>query len=251
MWSYIKNFREFVWPLLDTLEVKTPRKIIEADCKWNEDETDIMLEYAEKYQESEEDRKKAVESKSTIFIGAFGVAVSVLLRLIKDMVSNNSEQLTPVKLVLICLMTLSIIYLCRAIWFAIKTLERQKYHNIGFPDFMLSDCAEKKKLLIIEHYNNINRNHDVINIKVDYMTMAQEYFKRAIVSVALFSVIVVSNYMLANITIINNILIAFDLLSINQITLIGLFGGLTILFIAVVILSYKMKKLEKFNTRGL
>ena len=239
MWSYIKKngFREFIWPLLDALEEHDPREICEKDCNWNEDEIDVILEYAEKYQESEEKRNKDVESKSTIFIGTFGVAATVLISLIKDMISNNSESLTHIKLLLICMMTLSIIYLCRAIWFSIKVLERRNFHTIGFPDFMLSNCADKKKQLVINHYNKTKRNHDVINIKVDYMTMAQEYFKRAIVVFAIFSGIVLLNYILANKTIINDILNIYKSLSFNQITLIAFIGALIMLVVSAIILS--------------
>lgn len=249
MWGSIKNlildFRETIWPLLDPIEERPPRLISETDCEWNENETDLMLEYVEKYQESEEKRNRDVESKSTIFIATFGVATTVLISLIKDMILDSAESHTLIKLFLICMMTLSIIYMCRAIWFSVKVLERRTYYVMGFPNFMLNDCAGKKKQLVLEHYNNTKKNQDTINIKVDYMTMAQEYFKRAIVVVALFSGVVFSNYILGYGTVIKDILTAFESLNINQITLIGFFVGLFILFVLVVILFHKIMKLER------
>ena len=44
--------------------------------------------------------------------------------------------------------------------------------------------------MIAEIANKINKNALTINSKVDSMTMAQEYFKRAIVVVALYSFLI-------------------------------------------------------------
>ena len=46
------------------------------------------------------------------------------------------------------------------------------------------------KKIIVEVSNKIARNAQTINDKVDNMTMAQEYFKRAIVVVALYSFVI-------------------------------------------------------------
>ncbi len=188
------DIRELIWPLLEPLEESKQNEINETDCFWKSKEEDFILSYVEKYSESEENRKKEVESKSTIFIGTFGVVTAVLISLTKELILNDSVPVTFSKLLLICMMTLAIIYLCRAIWFSIKALERRKYFTMGFPKFMLDESTDKKRQIIIMQYNNTKKNQDEINIKVDYMTMAQEYFKRAIVVVATFSVIVFVNY---------------------------------------------------------
>lgn len=253
MWDSIKklmaNIRELIWPLLKPPKERSPRKISETDCIWNDNETEMILQYVEKYYESEENRKKEVESKSTIFIGTFGVATAVLINLTKDMIFNNTVSHTPFRLLLIFMMTLAIIYLCRAIWFSIKALERRRYYAIGFPNYMINDSNDKKKQIIIQQYNNTKKNQNEINIKVDYMTMAQEYFKRAIVVVALFSCIVLISYILSYKTVMKDILNIIESLSVNQIFLIGVFGGLFILFVLVLILFSKVKKLESSDLR--
>ncbi|MFT8930742.1 MAG: hypothetical protein ABF969_15570, partial [Sporolactobacillus sp.] len=45
-------------------------------------------------------------------------------------------------------------------------------------------------------YNTTKRNSSIINLKADYMTMAQEYFKRAIIQIAAFSILSFLNYIL-------------------------------------------------------
>lgn len=116
--------RELIWPLLEPLEESKQNKINESDCFWNSKEEDLILRYVEKYSESEENRKKEVESKSTIFIGTFGVVIAVLISLTKELILNDSDLVTFSKALLISMMTLAIIYLCRAIWFSIKALEK-------------------------------------------------------------------------------------------------------------------------------
>ena len=90
-------------------------------------------------------------------------------------------------------MSITVIYLCRAIWFAIKAMGKQKYCKFGFPKFMLDQDNEKKKKIIIDQYNIIEKHQEGINLKVDYMTMAQEYFKRAIVVVGILTLFIFIN----------------------------------------------------------
>ncbi|WP_411679673.1 hypothetical protein [Clostridium thailandense] len=240
MWRSIKkliiDLREIIWPLLDPLEERTPRQISEIDCKWDDTETDIILQYVEKYHESEEKRRNQVESKSTIFIGTFAVAATILISLVKDMIFNNTVSCTPFRLFLISVLTLAIIYLCRAIWFSIKALERRRYCTTGLPDFMLSNCGEKKKKMIIRQYNNIKKNQDEINIKVDYMTMAHEYFKRAVATVALFTGIILLGYIVSYKVITTYILNIANTLNIDRVILITLCCISLILFVIVIAL---------------
>jgi hypothetical protein len=259
----LNNVREFVWPLLEPLELSQPKQISQEDCKWGEDETDMILEYIEKYQQSEENRKKDVESKSTIFIGTFGVAITVLISLIKDIISST-EPYSIFKLVLVSTMILAIIYLCRAVWFSIKVLERRKYYVFTFPEFMLKSTWDKKRQIIIRKYNNVKRNQDEINIMVDYMTMAQEYFKRAIAVVAIFSSTLLISYLISY-TIFGKWLLGlidwiFDKslphceeieqrlfevvkwMSNKQFIISGLLLSILILIIIIFILAYKLNK---------
>ncbi len=196
MKAILNNIREYIWPLLEPLEEVTPIEIKEEDCNWQNKDIELMLNYIEKYVESEESRKSQVESKATIFIGTFSVVITVLLSLVKDiLVKDISSANNSNNMVVVLVMILAIIYLCRAIWFSIKALERRRYYSFGFPDFMFidSDIDIKKKKIIVNQYNNIKKNQLEINLKVDYMTMAQEYFKRAIIIVSGFSILIFVN----------------------------------------------------------
>ncbi|EOU1646416.1 hypothetical protein OQL12_002144 [Clostridium perfringens] len=235
-----KKIREFIWPLLDELEEIKPRQIGEEDCKFDDDEIDLMLKYIEKYSDSEDKRIAQVESKATIFIGIFGVVITVLLNLIKSILTQESQSFNTS--IISTILILAVVYLCRAIWFAIKALERRNYHKLGFPNFMLENCSNKKKKILINEYNNIKNNQLEINIKVDYMTMAQEYFKRAIIVVVGFSIIILINQVVFKYI---NIFTFIKNININW-----WIGILLILIVGIYILVfYILKKIKSLNNK--
>ena len=79
----------------------------------------------------------------------------------------------------------------RTVWFSVKALERKNYYSTSIDDFFIDSVDESYyKQLIAEIANKMRKNAITINAKVDNMTMAQEYFKRAIVVVALYSFII-------------------------------------------------------------
>lgn len=182
----LTDLRELIWPLLEPLPDNRADQVNEENCHFNDNEIDFILSYIEKYELNEESRRKDIESKSTIFIGTFTVIVTILTSIIKNMTEQTEGLLNVLS---IFVMILAIIYLSRAIWFSIKVLQRHRYFKFGFPKFMFEDNKDKKKRIVVEKYNNIKRNQDEINIMVDNMTMAQEYFKRAIITVVAFSII--------------------------------------------------------------
>lgn len=110
--------------------------------------------------------------------------ITILLTITKDLSSVSGLQ----SLVSVTAFGIIIIYLCRVVWFAIRALARNHYHAIGFNDFITEDDSYRKQL-ITTLINCAKKNTKVVNLKVDYMTMAQEYFKRAIWTIAIYSVL--------------------------------------------------------------
>lgn len=93
--------------------------------------------------------------------------------------------------ILVFLLFILTLYMSRTVWFSIKALERKNYYSISVSDFLIKSAKEEYYIeLIVEIANKIERNAITINNKVDNMTMAQEYFKRAIVVVALCSFVI-------------------------------------------------------------
>lgn len=188
--NFFTSIREFLWPILDPLEPTKLKKIsLLDDCKFLESEIDFELKYLEEYKKSEDERKKNVENKATIFIGTFAVAITILINLVKELIINPDANITLWNVPIIVLIAITVIYLCRAVLFSIKTLERRNYATLGFPDFLFLNDIDKKRKILVKQYNAIKENQKEINIKVDYMTMAQAFFKRAVFAVLVLTII--------------------------------------------------------------
>lgn len=74
-----KNIREFFWPLLEKGEISDPPMLNENNISVDSSHLKDTLEYAINCYEAESDRKKTVESKSSLFIGTISVVTSVVI----------------------------------------------------------------------------------------------------------------------------------------------------------------------------
>lgn len=243
--AFLKNIREVFWPLLDPLEKSNVKQIKIEDCKFSDDEIEMELKYLEDNKNSEDNRRKEVESKATIFIGTFAVANTVLINLAKEFVFNSNLKNGLLSFIVVILISLTIVYLCRAIQFAIKALKRRKYCVLGFPDFMLMEEEDKKKRIFVDLYNSIKINQKEINIKVDYMMMAQEYFQRAVSTVLVLTLVFVGSFILHNKSAIKKLGGIVRFIVKNERTMVIVVSVDVVLIILIVILFSKVHDLEK------
>jgi hypothetical protein len=184
-----REIREICWPLLDPLEEKEASKISIEDISLTDKDLETCYDMALKYYEEEEDRKSSVESKSTIFVSAIGFTTVILLSVTKDLVLSTSVDFSSATCVYLAFLVLIVIFMVRAVWFAIMALERRGYHSLNYKDIINKDSdTEYTKALIIKLINCTLINHATVNLKVDYMVMAHEYFKRAIATIAMYSI---------------------------------------------------------------
>lgn len=238
----LKTIREFFWPMLDPLEPNSIQDIKLDDCSLSRSEIQFELKCMEEYKKSEDDRRKDVEGKATIFIGTFAVATTVLINLAKEFIFNSNTTVIFFKNIVIILISLTIIYLCKAIQFSIKTLERRNYRTLGFPKFMFTDEDNKELKVLVMQYNAIKKNQEEINIKVDYMTMAQEFFKRAVNTVFVLTFMFLSSHFILTKDLMPYIRDTIKKITFNE------WGNIAILLIflaAIIVLFIKINKLEK------
>lgn len=201
----MKVVRDFFWPILDPLE---DGEYIDYknEYHYSNNELEDRMKYIDEHMRSEDQRRQEVESKATIFIGGFGVAVTVLISLMSDFYFADSSEYMWIGATNIFMFVVTIIYMCAVIYYAIKTLERRTYHTVGFPTEYFKMNGDINKKVLIEKYNCVKKNQKEINIKVDYMTMAQLFFKRVIVSVAINATIVLAAYLYTNYKIFSEIM---------------------------------------------
>ncbi|MCD8455219.1 hypothetical protein LNJ08_12540 [Tenacibaculum finnmarkense genomovar ulcerans] len=184
-----KNIREFFWPLLEKGEAQIIQKLEPNEINVENKHLEQTLKYALDFYESEAQRKKTVEGKSSLFISIISVITSIILGVTTVLVKTN--DFSVVLLFLIFLLFVLSIYMSRTVWFSLKTLERKAYYSISINDFLIGEKSDDYfKKLISDITNKVRKNSKVINEKVDNMTMAQEYFKRAIVIVSFYSFVI-------------------------------------------------------------
>jgi hypothetical protein len=186
----IKTIREIIWPLLDSENTSGPKiSVLPENIKVTGDDLDTCYDLAVKFYEDENDRKSSVESKSTIFVSSIGFTTAILIAVTKDLVLNNKFDSPFTTYIFIILLVGIVVYMARAVWFAIKVLERKNYDTIGYEDIISANGKNNYKAeLSTKMINKTIKNRDVVNLKVDYMVMAHEYFKRAIVLIVAYSV---------------------------------------------------------------
>ena len=187
--SVFKQVREFFWPLLEKGEPPTFEELIKDNILVDNSFLPEVFRYTLDCYNREEERRKGIESKSSLFIGTISVVTSVILGVASILVKENNFDMTVS--ILVFLLFILTLYMSRTVWFSIKALERKNYYSISVSDFLIKSAKEEYYIeLIVEIANKIERNAITINNKVDNMTMAQEYFKRAIVVVALCSFVI-------------------------------------------------------------
>ncbi len=186
----LSKIREFFWPLLEPENSNDNAKEIKGETILTKqpDNLKVALELALRNYDAENERRKTVESKSIIFIGTISLITTVLLTISKDFFLKENIQFNAKSILFIAVIVIYIIYLTRTLWFSVKCLERKAYHTINFS---LYNKADDKYLMeiIADIATIIVKNHKVINEKVDYMVMAQEYFKRAIIVLAIYPIL--------------------------------------------------------------
>lgn len=190
----INNIREFFWPLLEKHPIAQPDLIRKEDITVDSSLLEKTLGYAIENYKEETERKKTVEGKSSLFIGTISVVTSVIIGVTSVLVKTSNFNLAVSSLVF--LLFILTVYMSRTVWFSIQALERRSYFTISINDFLINDTnGDYYKRLIAEITNKIRKNSLTINSKVDSMTMAQEYFKRAIIVVAIYSFVILLYFM--------------------------------------------------------
>lgn len=184
------NFREIIWPLL---EPEVTQDVIAA--QGNADEIKILVaseniekafELKSKIHDSEEDRRKGIESKAAIFISTISISTSVVVAS-NALISGNTDNTVAIKISVLISFVLCV-YTLRTVWFCVRALERGNYHLLSFKDINIKgDKDAYYKHLITVLVKKTAANYSTINAKVDNMTMGQSYYKIAIFIICLYA----------------------------------------------------------------
>lgn len=189
----IKDIREAIWPLLDpepkSEKERKPVNISSEQIDLADEDLTVCYDLALKYYEDENNRKSSVESKSTIFVSSIGFTTAILIAMTKDLVLSNKTESPFTTYTFIFLLVLIVVYMARAVWFAVMVLERKGYHTLSYADFVKNGKPDNYRSDLASKLINMTiSNQKIINSKVDNMVLAHKYFKRAIILIVVYSI---------------------------------------------------------------
>ena len=180
------KIREFFWPLLEKGKLQKIKILTIDDIIVNDENIQKVLDYSMKIYESELARNTAIEGKASLFISSLAIITSVVLAITTTLIGQNGFN--SVLFLLIWLLFFLTIYVLRTVWFAVKVHERKSFNTFYHNDILnTGNEDEYSRQLICTIINKTKRNSIVINSKIDNVVMAQEYFKRAIITLLIYS----------------------------------------------------------------
>lgn len=183
----LNSIREFFWPLLERSAAKNKVKE-NIELKIADESLEIAFQQKIKILEAEEDRRKGIESKATLFISTLSVASSLVVTASTLILNNNFDSNRLLIKTSVAISFILALYTVTTIWYAVKALERGTYSVLSIND--LNQIGNKNEYLrkLIQRFIRIKLdNQDIINSKVNNVTMAQEYYKRAIVIICIYA----------------------------------------------------------------
>jgi cation transport ATPase len=184
----MRNVREIFWPLLDKYRESPISAISPNDIKIDQaNDLKIAYEMAHKNQQDEQERSRTVETKSIVFISSIGFVITFILGITNMLLSSKNISLDYFTLLLIFTAIILIAYFVKATWFSVLALKRREFKVLSVQDII--EVKENYLKEIIAKTINISKeNAKTINLKVDFMTMAQEYYQRAIIALIFYAI---------------------------------------------------------------
>lgn len=195
----LNKVRELFWPLLEEnndTDIPEETSILEMEnpdnaniIKIEDENLDLALQLQSKIYQEEEDRRKGTESKAALFMGSLSVANTIVIGA-NTLIWGKDVPVMVTKTSVLISIVLAI-YTIRTVWFSVKVLERGTFHVLGNDDINISgDKNEYRKEIILTFFKMIKENEDLINMKVSYLAMAQEYYKRAMIVICIYAFMV-------------------------------------------------------------
>jgi hypothetical protein len=186
--KHLVNIREFFWPLLEKENVEGDGSATTFELIVSDESMDTAYDLKTKIVDNEEERRKSIETKATLFIGTLVIGSSLVLAGSSLVINQKANDNSFFIITYAGLSFILTIYTARTVWFAIKALERGCYSVLGIKDINVQGDKAQYQRHIIKCLLKITKdNQKAINKKVDNMTMAQEYYKRAIIMICVYS----------------------------------------------------------------
>ena len=181
-------FTDFFWP---TLENPTLAELADEDASeaadiaaaraedWAES-PEIALEEARRLAESEEDRRRATESKASTYLLFAAAFAAALIPFLPEILEGKTGS-APRWLIAIILIVAVLYLIAAGIW-AFRTLRVGTYHRLDVSELAhIWRDHNPKRALTREKFALARMNYRAVNEKVSCIKMAHEFIARSFV----------------------------------------------------------------------
>jgi len=192
----MSQFTDFFWP---TLERPTPTELADeraseaADIaaarteRWAQN-PDLALEEARRLADSEEDRRRATESKASTYLLFAAAFAAALIPFLPGILEGKTGS-APRSLIAVILIVAALYLIAAGIW-AFRTLRVGTYHRLDVAE--LAQIWRDKnpgRALIRETFALARMNYRAVNEKVSCIKMAHEFMARSFVAFGILVVV--------------------------------------------------------------
>ena len=143
---------------------------------------------SQQYYNDERGRTRTIEGKASMFITSSGFLGTVLIGTANIIVSQAKNAAWLRVLMILCLLFFAV-YMVGTILYALKALKRGQYSRPNPATILNMAGADFDKNAIADLVNSTAYNQNATNHKMDYVVVAQRYYRRLMFSVLVFVVV--------------------------------------------------------------
>ena len=192
----MSRLTDFFWP---TLEKPTLAELADEDASeaadiaaaraegWAES-PELALEEAQRLADSEEDRRRATESKASTYLLFAAAFAAALIPFLPGILEGKTGS-APRWLIAVILIVAALYLIAAGIW-AFRTLRVGTYHRLDVAELVqIWRDGNPKRTLTRETFALARMNYRAVNEKVSCIKMAQEFMVRSFVAFGILVVV--------------------------------------------------------------
>ena len=176
--NMLNEIYNILWPHLESKNNSMQLKDISGKEISDNADLSSLLEISKASYDDETNRMHQIESKTTIFIGLVSVLASVVIGFISGKFDYLNFNLNLQSIILI----LFVVYMMMTLFNTIRSLRKIQFFKLDPTEYLNLDKEKVLKQEIADYIMASRRNNISINTKVDYMTLAQDFFLRALIT---------------------------------------------------------------------
>lgn len=180
---------DFIIPLMpsEPREEEETNNIKAEDIQGNDAVLSRKAAVSQQYYNDERGRTSTIEGKASMFITSSGFLGTVLIGTANIIVSQTGNATWLRILMILCLLFFAI-YMVGTILYALKALKRGTYCRPDPATILNMNDNDFDKNAIADLVNSTAFNQKATNLKMDYVVVAQRYYRRLMFSVLAFVV---------------------------------------------------------------